>query len=76
MTKWHGRCHRCAQETTTHTMSKFNQDLICLNCDDEERRHPDYLEAVEREREAVLAGNLDFPGIGWPRTKSDPPFRL
>jgi hypothetical protein len=31
----------------------------------EERNHPKYLEACEREKEEILKGNLNFEGIGW-----------
>lgn len=47
-------------------MSKFNVDLICPQCDDDERRHPDYPLAAKAEMEAVQRGNYNFPGIGWP----------
>jgi hypothetical protein len=46
-------------------MSKFNTDLICEACVDEERRHPDYDKAAQAEIEAIKRGDYNFPGIGW-----------
>jgi len=63
---WTGHCHRCQKRTRIHTMSKFNVDLICPKCDDEERCHPDFPLAAKAEMDAVLRGDHHFPGIGWP----------
>ena len=30
-------------------MSRFNTDLLCMNCEDEERHHPDYDRARRAE---------------------------
>lgn len=51
-------------------MSRFNVDLLCMPCEDEERRHPDYDRARQAEEEAVKRGDYNYPGIGPPsRTK-------
>lgn len=63
---WTGRCHRCGTATTTHIMSRFNTDLLCMNCEEGERRHPDYDRARRAEEEAVRRGELNFGGVGWP----------
>jgi len=63
---WDGHCHRCGAKTNVHTMSRFNTDLICNACDTKEREHPNYARACEVEEKAVLAGNMNFPGIGKP----------
>lgn len=63
---WTGRCHRCGHETDTHIMSRFNIDLICTPCEEEERRHPDYNRARRAEEEAVRNGERNYPGVGWP----------
>lgn len=47
-------------------MSKFNTEIICLDCKDREKRHPQYAEADRAETTAVRNGNLNYPGIGAP----------
>lgn len=64
--EWTGTCHRCGSDSQVHTMSKFDTALLCLTCDDEERRHPKYREAVEAEAAALKKGDFHFQGIGWP----------
>lgn len=45
-------------------LSMFNTDCICMKCKAKERMEPDYKKAQEKEMEAVLAGDYNFPGIG------------
>lgn len=59
-------CARCKVETAVYAVSFFNTDSLCLDCLDEERRHPDYALAVKTESAQVLAGNFNYAGIGWP----------
>ena len=61
-------CARCGRslDGLARTMSRFNTDCLCPGCAEEKRRHPDYQKACDAEREAVLRGDRDFPGIGWP----------
>jgi hypothetical protein len=47
-------------------MSRFNTDEICMECEEKEKKHPDYPRAVKAEAAAVRAGNYNFPGIGKP----------
>lgn len=47
-------------------MSKFNEDIICIDCKDKERKHPRYKEADEAEIASVRRGERNFPGIGKP----------
>ena len=47
-------------------MSRFNTDVLCQKCIEEERSHPDYEKAAEAELAAVRRGNTNFSGIGWP----------
>jgi hypothetical protein len=42
---------------------------ICLTCKEEERKHPKYDEARQRELEEIRKGNYNFEGIGWTDTK-------
>jgi hypothetical protein len=44
-------------------MSMFNQDCLCLDCKEKERKDKDYRLAEEAEREAIKKGNFNFPGI-------------
>ena len=46
-------------------MSRFNTDVLCQKCIEEERNHPGYGKAVDAELAAVRAGERDFPGIDW-----------
>lgn len=59
-------CERCKKETDVHVMSFFNTQEICLECEDEEREHPDFKSAYQAEVKACQRGNFNFPGIGWP----------
>ena len=57
------KCQRCGKETDTHTMSMLNMDEICMECKEEERKHPMYKAALEAERAEVLKGNLNYKGL-------------
>lgn len=58
------RCDRCHEETFSTSMSCFNTDMICMDCEDREKEHPRYEEAKARELEEVKKGNYNFPGVG------------
>lgn len=59
------RCQRCGKSLDGgRTMSMFNTQVICMECKEQEQRRQDYREAVEAERQAVLAGDRNFRGIG------------
>ena len=60
------KCDRCGGELRVRQMSRFNTDVLCQRCIEEERNHPDYEKAAAAELAAVRAGERDFPGIGWP----------
>lgn len=47
-------------------MSRFNHDMLCEDCIDKERAHPDYPRARDVEMQAVLNGDYNFAGIGLP----------
>lgn len=59
-------CDRCGQDATLSTVSFFNTDILCMPCTKTEQAHPQYEEACRVEREHVLAGDMNFPGIGLP----------
>ena len=60
-------CDRCGKPLKSRTMSRFNTDCICPECDEAEKQLPGYKEAVEAEMKAIQEGNLNFPGIGFPK---------
>ena len=59
-------CDRCKATNVPLTMSRFNTQMICQKCLERERMHPLYEQAVKAELEAVLRGDMNFPGIGLP----------
>lgn len=66
MESWNGTCPRCGKPSSSHTCSYFNTQSICLECREKEEKHPDYQMARDAEREAVIKGDYNFPGIGLP----------
>ncbi|RRJ54861.1 hypothetical protein EHV15_35395 [Paenibacillus oralis] len=60
------KCSRCKKEAKVTTMSRFNTDIICIPCENLEKRHPEYSRAVEVELQEVQKGNYNYPGIGRP----------
>lgn len=61
-----GPCHRCGNDAGSGTMSRFNTDWICPECEEREKAHPAYPAAAAAELAAVQAGNYNFPGVGCP----------
>lgn len=59
-------CQRCHCKMTSHIMSRFNTDVICMECHRREQAHPMYKEAVEAELNEVKRGNYNYAGIGKP----------
>lgn len=61
-------CDRCkkSMSMTVSTMSYFNTDTLCMDCQEKESKHPLYDDAVRAEFDAVRMGNYNFPGIGLP----------
>ena len=62
-------CDRCGCDLRGkgRIMSMFNTDCLCPDCKEKETALPEYREAGEAERKHVLAGNMNFPGIGYPK---------
>ena len=55
------------EETKGKTiLSIFNEQVICLECKETEKKHPKYDSAVQAEYEQVKKGNYNFEGIGLP----------
>ena len=59
-------CARCGKHTNVTQMSRFNTDILCPACIAEEKKHPMYALAAQKELEAVRRGDYNFFGIGWP----------
>jgi hypothetical protein len=59
-------CERCGEETTITTMSFFNTDIVCMECNDLEKQHPGFAAAHEADQEEVAKGNYNFKGVGLP----------
>jgi len=57
-------CRRCYCETDVTTMSRFSTKIICLDCEEQERKSPHYKRAAAAELEAVKRGDYNYPGIG------------
>ena len=59
-------CIRCLTESNVHTMSRFNTDDICPDCEAREKAHPKYREAYDAEAAAVRSGDMNYAGNGCP----------
>lgn len=59
-------CQRCRKQTDITTMSMFNTQMICHECDLTERKHPKFEDARQAENDAISRGEYNFPGIGLP----------
>ena len=63
-------CDRCHKEIKDgRTMSMFNEDCICMECAEAERKEEGYGKAVQADHEESRKGNYNFKGTG--RTKPD-----
>lgn len=60
------KCDRCGGDATVSTMSRFNTETICEDCETKEKAHPAYAEARRIEHEHVVNGDYNFPGVGKP----------
>ena len=59
-------CDRCGGDLSEgRIMSMYNTDCICMRCKKGEKKRADYMKALNAETKAVLAGNRNYPGIGW-----------
>lgn len=59
-------CERCYKKTLATTMSYFNTQMICLDCEKLEREHKEFKRAQEAEEAQVRVGNFNYGGIGKP----------
>jgi|GEM_PF-1035815 len=56
-------CQRCGKELKVRIMSKMNEDVICPECAEAEKKHPLYEVAGRAELAEVKAGNYNYPGL-------------
>ena len=68
--EWEGNCQRCYVKTDVYTMSMFDVALVCFECADSEKDHPDYEKARNADEEAIRLGNTNFKGIGYKKNES------
>lgn len=61
----HTKCDRCGKDLQRgQTMSRFNTQVICLDCADKEEKDPRYATPKAAEQDAVFRGDYNFKGIG------------
>ncbi len=60
------RCGRCGCNTTEVSISFFDDELICNDCEKKERLHPKYELAVREMMAALKKDKFAFTGIGRP----------
>ncbi len=57
-------CDRCGKSLEGgRIMSMFNEDCICMDCKDKERKDPDYGKAVQADIDEIKRGNYNYKGI-------------
>ncbi len=59
-------CARCGNDLSVSLMSRFNTDVLCMNCEALEREHPAFAAAEETELLAVRSADYNFRGVGLP----------
>jgi len=59
-------CDRCGKMKSAFTMSIFNTDWICTDCEDIEAKHPEFHKARKFEADQCRKGNFNYEGIGLP----------
>lgn len=66
MTMYRENCERCNKPTNgTTIMSMYNEDIICMDCKDRERKREDYKDALDADNAEIKKGNYNFKGIGY-----------
>ena len=60
-------CDRCGQALNgVRMMSMYNEDCLCMERSEKERKRSDYKAAVEADHAEIRKGNYNFKGIGYP----------
>lgn len=64
------QCDRCGGSLNGGRMqSMFNEDCLCMDCINKERKLPEYKSAVEADHAEIRRGNYNFKGIGYHENK-------
>ena len=59
-------CDRCKKPLNgCRIQSMYNDNVICLECQEKEAQRSDYQDAVQADRDAIKRGDYNFPGIGY-----------
>ena len=57
-------CERCHKPLTNgRIMSMFNEQCICMECADIERKDSEYQKAVEADHAEIKKGNYNYKGL-------------
>lgn len=60
------QCQRCGGSLRGgRIMSMYNEQVICMACKKAETQRSDYRDAVDADHRQIVAGNYNFPGIGF-----------
>jgi len=60
----HTKCDRCGKDLQRgQIMSRFNTQVICLDCTAKEEKDARYAVAKAAEQDAVLRGDYNFRGV-------------
>lgn len=60
-------CDRCRKPLNgIRQMSMYNEDCLCMDCIESEKKRPDYKAAAEADHAEIRKGNYNFQGIGYP----------
>jgi hypothetical protein len=58
------KCDRCGGSLKAgRIMSMYNEDCICMECKDKERKRQDYKDAVKADIEEIKKSNFNYKGI-------------
>ncbi len=58
------KCDRCGNSLKAgRIMSMYNEDCICMECKDKEKKRQDYNDAVKADIEEIKKGNYNYKGI-------------
>lgn len=58
------KCDRCGRKTGVFQMSRFNTEMVCVDCIADEKEAPGYKRAAEEEYRQVVMCQYNFPGVG------------
>jgi hypothetical protein len=57
-------CDKCGGSLKTgRIMSMFSEEVLCMECKEQEKNDKDYKEAVQTDIDEIKKGNYNFMGI-------------